>query len=246
MSPQSRAIALRFGAFAAIIAVIIVLGQCQPVIEAVFAAEQKISGTKWGALLYPLLFAVCNILLLPGGILAVGAGFFFGLWWGFALTMAGNFLGTVVAFWVSRRLGREWIEQKMAGNAQLRALDRAIERRGWKIIFWSQLHPLFPTSLLNYIYGITRVRFGQCLLWVTLARVPGLFLYAYFGTLAQFGVRLLRGETRPAQVEYVLWAGGLAVTLLVSAALGIIAYRIVREVMRSSESAGSMPGRSVF
>ena len=29
-----------------------------------------------GAVCYPLLFAACNILLLPGGILAVGGGFF--------------------------------------------------------------------------------------------------------------------------------------------------------------------------
>jgi hypothetical protein len=44
----------------------------------------------WGAVCYPLLFAACNILLLPGGILAVGGGFFFGLWWGFFIVLVGN------------------------------------------------------------------------------------------------------------------------------------------------------------
>ena len=39
--------------------------------------ERVISLGAWAGIFYPLLFAACNILLLPGGILAVGGGFFF-------------------------------------------------------------------------------------------------------------------------------------------------------------------------
>ena len=104
-----------------------------------------------------------------------------------------------------------------------------IERDGWKIIFLSQVHPLFPTSLLNYLYGITRIRFGTCLLWIALGQAPGLFLYAYLGTLSQFSLDILGGKSHPLPHEYILWIGGLLVTLALTVVLARIALRFLAE-----------------
>ncbi len=188
----------------------------------------------WGAVLYPVLLAFCNLLLLPGGILAIGSGLFFGPWWGFFLVWIGNVIGAATAFQIGRRVGRRWIERKMQSERKWVALDEAIAREGWKIIFLSQVHPLFPTSLLNYIYGVTRIGFGKCLLWVALGQAPGLFLYTYVGTLAQFGIKLFRGATHPQPVEYVVWIGGLAVTFGVTIALGRLALKLMAEVERTA------------
>ena len=54
-------------------------------------------------------------------------------------------------------------------------------RQGPWIIFLSQVHPLFPTSLLNYLYGLTRVPVRTCVLWIALGQIPGMFLYAFLG-----------------------------------------------------------------
>jgi uncharacterized membrane protein YdjX (TVP38/TMEM64 family) len=115
------------------------------------------------------------------------------------------------------------------------ALDEAIGREGWKIIFLSQIHPLFPTSLLNYLYGVTRIRFGVCLLWIALGQAPGLFLYAYLGTLAQLGLRLWRGQSHPLFHEYVIWIGGLVLTIAVTTALGRIALRLLAEAEKTAQ-----------
>ena len=123
--------------------------------------------------------------------------------------LAGNVGGAAVAFLISRKLGRGWVEKRFFQHRKWAALDAAIARDGWKIIFLSQVHPLFPSSLLNYLYGITRIRFGTCMLWIALGQAPGLFLYAYLGTLTQLGIRLLRGQTHPQPIEYVIWIGGL-------------------------------------
>jgi len=56
----------------------------------------------WSGIVYPLAYALCNLLLLPGGILSMGSGFFFGLWWGFFLILVGNLLGAALAFAVAR------------------------------------------------------------------------------------------------------------------------------------------------
>src|SRR5581483_4893608 len=101
---------------------------------------------------------------------------------GFSLMLVGNVISAALSFVVSRKLARNWVAKKIAANPKLTVLDKAIAREGWKMIFWSQLHPLFPTSLLMYFYGATQIDFWRCMLWATLARAPGLFLYAYFGT----------------------------------------------------------------
>ncbi len=201
-----------------------------PIAEWIGWAQKRIAemGTM-GGVLYPVLFAGCNVLLLPGGVIAMGSGLFFGLWWGTALNVIGTVIGAAVAFGISRKLGRSWLEQRLLRHEKWAALDHAIAREGWKIILLSQIHPLFPTSLLNYLYGVTRIRFSTCLLWIAIGQTPGLFLYAYLGTLAQLGLRLWRGQTDPYPHEYVIWIGGLVLTAVATTLLGRLALRLLAE-----------------
>jgi uncharacterized membrane protein YdjX (TVP38/TMEM64 family) len=184
----------------------------------------------WSGIVYPLAYALCNLLLLPGGILSMGGGFFFGLWWGFFLVLIGNLLGAALAFLIARKIGRQRIEKLLSSNRRLRILDQTIARHGWKIVLLSQLNPLAPSSLLNYLYGLTRVRLGRCLLWVALGQTPGLFLYAFMGTLGQFGVEMVRGVRRPNPNDFLLWGGGFIVTIFTTWMLGMVARRIMGEV----------------
>src|SRR5467141_4534371 len=190
--------------------------------------ERVMQWGAWGAICYPLLFAVCNILLLPGGVLAVGGGFFFGLWWGFLIVFAGNVLGAAISLALSRWVARRWFRRRLSQNATLRALGPALERESWKIILLSQLHPLFPTSLLNYFYGLTRIRFGTYMFWASIGRMPGLFFYVYVGTLGQLAVRIMRGENYPRTIEYWIWGGVVVTTILLLIVLVRIAYRAIQ------------------
>jgi uncharacterized membrane protein YdjX (TVP38/TMEM64 family) len=200
--------------------------------------ERVMHWGAWSAVCYPLLYACCNVLLLPGGFLSIGGGFFFGLWWGFLITLVGNVGGAAISFFISRWLGRRWLRRRLMRNSTLEALEPAVEREGWKIILLSQLHPLFPTSLLNYLYGLTTIRFRTCMLWVAIGQAPGLFLYAYLGTLGQLGLNLVRGKSHPRGVEYIIWGGGLLTSVLVLVVLGRIALRLLQE----AEDAGRTDG----
>jgi uncharacterized membrane protein YdjX (TVP38/TMEM64 family) len=236
MSKVGRAMCWQVGALVAAIALAVVISRYLPVVNFIEASQQRVMAWgAWGAICYPLLFAICNILLLPGGILAVGGGFFFGLWWGFFIVMVGNILATAVSFTLSRGIARRWFRQRLSGNPTLRALAPAVERESWKLILLSQLHPLFPTSLLNYFYGLTRIRFGSYMLWASIGRVPGLFLYVYVGTLGQFAVRIMRGKSYPRMIEYWIWGGAFVTTVLLLLVLGRIAYRAIQTSHNSSE-----------
>src|SRR5689334_11280904 len=191
----------------------------------------------WSAICYPILYACCNVLPLPGGVLSIGGGFFFGLWWGFFIILIGNVTGAAISFLLSR-LGRRWLKRRFRSNRTLNVLEPAVEREGWKFILLSQLHPLFPTSLLNYLYGLTTIRFRTCMLWVAIGQVPGLFLYAYAGTLGQLGLNLLRGKSHPHAVEFWIWLGGFVLAVLTLFLVGRIALRILREVEESRDRLG--------
>jgi uncharacterized membrane protein YdjX (TVP38/TMEM64 family) len=229
MPKVSRAICWQVGALVIAIALVIVLSRFLPIVSFIETSQQRVmSWGAWGAVCYPLLFAACNILLLPGGILAVGGGFFFGLWWGFFIVLVGNFVATAISFALSRWIARRWFRKKLSRNPTLQALGPAVERESWKIILLSQLHPLFPTSLLNYFYGITRIPFGSYMLWATIGRAPGLFLYVYVGTLGQFAVRIMRGKNYPRTIEYWIWGGAFVTTALLLIVLGRMAYAAIQ------------------
>src|SRR6266478_1405538 len=238
MSKISCAICYQVGALVLAIALAIALSRFFPVVNFIEALEQRVmSWGAWAAVCYPLLFALCNILLLPGGILAVGGGFFFGLWWGFLIVFAGNVVATAISFALSRSIARRWFQRKLSGNPTIRALGPAVERESWKIILLSQLHPLFPTSLLNYFYGLTRIRFGSYMLWASIGRIPGIFLYAYVGTLGQLAVRIMRGENYPRTIEYWIWGGVFVTTILLLIVLGRVAYGVIQTSQAAARSA---------
>ena len=208
-----------------------------PLVEVLASVQQHVmQWGAWSAIWYPVLYACCNVLLLPGGALSVGAGFFFGLWWGFFIALVGNVGGAAIAFFISRLLGRSWLGRILFRNRTFVALEPAIEKEGWKIILLSQLHPLFPTSLLNYLYGLTRIRFRTCMLWVAIGQAPGLFLYSYLGTLGQLGLNLVRGKSHPRTIEYWVWLGGFGSAALILIFLGRIALRLIRRAQEEGNS----------
>jgi uncharacterized membrane protein YdjX (TVP38/TMEM64 family) len=238
-----RAVYLQLAGFVLVIVVFALLSHFFPLVDVVTRLQQYVTGLgAWSAVWYPLLFAACNILLLPGGILSVGAGFFFGLWWGFLIVLVGNSIGAAISFALSHWLGRRYLEARLADSPMLKVLDNAVARDAWKIIFLSQLHPLFPTSLLNYLFGLTRIRFWAYMLWTAVGRAPGLFLYTYLGTLGQLGLNLARGRSHPRIVEYWTWGGAFAITVL----LFILLTRMALDAVRASRLGAPEPkARSV-
>src|SRR5438034_11124685 len=246
MPKVPRSLYWQAAALLLVIALVWALSRFFPVVDFIAVLQQRVMSLgAWAAICYPLLFAACNILLLPGGILAVGSGFFCGLWWGFLIVFAGNIVGTAISFALSRSIARRWFQQRLSSNPTLRALEPAVERESWKIILLSQLHPLFPTSLLNYFYGLTRIRFSSYMFWASIGRIPGLFLYVYVGTLGQLGLRLMRGRSQPRLIEYWTWGGAFVTTALLSVVLGRIAYRAIQTSRDLAETTPAIAERVV-
>src|SRR6266481_1924128 len=120
MVEARRAVYLQLASLGLAIALLVVISRFFPVVDLVASAQRRVSGLgAWSVICYPLLFAACNVLLLPGGILCVGAGFFFGLWWGFFIVLLGNSISAAFSFALSRWLGKRLIERSESANRML-------------------------------------------------------------------------------------------------------------------------------
>ena len=116
---------------------------------------------SWGLLapvLYMIFYTVAQSLFLPGLPITIAGGILFGPFWGVVYTITGSTLGACLAFLISRYLAREWIEGKLK-SPRWKKLDDGVERHGWKVVALSRLIPLFPFNLLNYAFGLTKVKF---------------------------------------------------------------------------------------
>ena len=246
----TRAILAQVGGLGLFALFAVVLGQFFPLDQIIFRLGESVARYQpWSTVLYPLALALANLLLLPGGLLIVGGGFLFGLWRGFLLVLAGNLVGAAVAFFVTRKFARGWVEQRFLQDPKWRTLDLAIAREGWKIVFLTQLNPLAPTSLINYFYGATRMRFSVCMLWIAIGQIPGMFLYAYLGSMGRISWKLWREGAGFHEGAYWLWLAGLFLALALTIALARIALRLLEEarsrVLSDAAAATSRPEKLV-
>ncbi|MBA2241473.1 MAG: TVP38/TMEM64 family protein, partial [Chthoniobacterales bacterium] len=120
MLPARRAVFIQFGGLLIVAGFLYGLSRFFPVADLLAEVQEHVMRWgAWSAICYPLLYACCNVLLLPGGFLSVGGGFFFGLWWGFLIILVGNVAGAALSFYISRWIGKRWLRRRLLQNATL-------------------------------------------------------------------------------------------------------------------------------
>jgi uncharacterized membrane protein YdjX (TVP38/TMEM64 family) len=188
-----------------------------------------------GIFIFIAVYAVATVLLAPGSILTIGAGFAFGLWKGFFAVSAGATLGAALAFLVARFIARGKVEAIAQRDEKFRQIDNAIGKQGAKLIFLLRLSPVIPFNLSNYFYGLTGVKFWPYVLASWIGMMPGTFLYVYIGTAGKAAVAAAAG-TESMQHGWQYWTFlsiGLAATIIVT----IWVTKIARDALRKTEAA---------
>ena len=186
----------------------------------------------WGAFI--ALYIVAAVLLLPGLILTIAAGFIFGLPAGVVLVSLSSVLGATAAFLIGRFIARDWVAARVDGWRLFGALDAAIARRGFLIVLLVRLSPVFPFNLLNYALGLTAVRVRDYVLASWIGMFPGTVLYVWAGSFAQTLTAAAEGDVETGLAGQLLFVLGLVATLAVT----IVVTRLARrELDRQLEQA---------
>ncbi|MBI5238339.1 MAG: TVP38/TMEM64 family protein [Deltaproteobacteria bacterium] len=157
----------------------------------------------WGPLVYILIYSSAPVFLLPGEPITMIGGIMFGPFWGVVYAIIGANIGSAAAFLFARRMGRAWVEGFLKAG-RLARLDQEVEKQGWKIVAFTRLIPLFPYNLLNYSFGLTKIRFTHYLLATFVFMMPGIIAYVLFSSSI---LDILRGRiTREFTIGVILVA----------------------------------------
>ncbi len=184
-----------------------------------------------GIFIFIAVYAAATVLLAPGAILTIGAGFAFGLWKGFLAVSAAATLGASLAFLVARFVARDKIEAMARRNPKFQRIDNAIGKKGAKLVFLLRLSPVIPFNLSNYFYGLTAVKFWPYVLASWIGMMPGTFLYVYIGTAGKAAISAASGEAVKQGWQYWTFISvGLVGTIVVT----IWVTKIARDALKKT------------
>ncbi|WP_366656951.1 TVP38/TMEM64 family protein [Fodinicurvata sp. EGI_FJ10296] len=191
-----------------------------------------------GYIVFFALYVLFTVLFLPGFIFTLGGGALFGLGTGFVVVSLGSTVGACAAFLIGRFLARDMVARRVAGSPRFSAIDSAVGRQGWKIVFLTRLSPVFPFNLINYAYGLTRIPFLHYALATWIGMMPGTLVYVYLGSLAGDVARAAVGDRPDASgLETATQVVGLMATVAVTWYITRIARRALREALPEDERA---------
>src|SRR5881394_654263 len=177
----------------------------------------------WGPVIFVGIYIVATVFFIPGSVLTLGAGAVFGVGLGSVCVSISATLGATAAFLVGRYLARDAISRKIAKNEKFATIDRAVADEGWKIVLLTRLSPVFPFTLLNYAFGLTRVKLGHYVLASWIGMIPGTVMYVYLGSLVNVGA----GHRQRTTGEWVLYGVGLLATVTVT----VFVTRLARKAL---------------
>ncbi len=169
-----------------------------------------------GLLVFVGVYVAATMCLVPSWLLKYGAGFAFGLVKGSLVALVGATAGAILSFFIARHWGREAVRRRLAGKEVFQMVEDAVDRKGAKIVFLMRLCPVLPGGALNYLFGLTAVRFRSFLHASWLAMAPSIFLYAYVGyaSRTELGAAFRHGW---GVARFGLWGVGLVAAALVVA-----------------------------
>ena len=131
-------------------------------------------------LLAPMVYVLLQALQvvvapIPGHVMGLVSGYLFGAGWGTAISVSGAVIGSYVAFLLSRRFGRPFVERVIHRDA-LDQFDSITHQHGLLALFLVFLVPGLPDDVICFTAGLTDLRIDRMVFVSFVGRLPGFFL----------------------------------------------------------------------
>lgn len=214
-------------AFALLVVAAVVAWYVLPIEEWVldFTAWIESLGAS-GVIAFGIVYVVGTLLMAPASVMSITAGLAFGLW-GVPFVLAAGTTGAALAFLLARYVAHERVTQALEGHPNFKAVGRAIDEEGWKVVGLMRLSPPVPFAVTNYFFGVTNVGFWPFVLTTLIGIVPATLVYVNLGAMGQAAVTGREGHA----MRWVLLALGLVATV----AAAVLVTRKAKEKLRGAE-----------
>lgn len=133
----------------------------------------------WAPVVYILVYLLAGLLFVPATPLTVAGGVLFGTFAGTMYALLASSGTSVLSFLIARYVGADWLRRRQ--GRWLHRLLHGVEAEGWRFVALVRLVPVLPFGLVNYGFGLTRLRLPMYLSVTALCMLPGTFAYAWLG-----------------------------------------------------------------
>ena len=177
--------------------------------------QEWIEQLGWaGYVMFILIHTASMIAVTPRSVLAVAAGLIFGPVAGVILVTISSISGASVTFLLARYLARDTVERWFSKHKQLENFYHMAETRGAEMIAITRLVPILPATVLNYGFGLTKMRFSKYFLWSILCMIPGTFIYVLGANVV---TKIISNAAIPMELAAVLVAAVIICVLFIIA-----------------------------
>ncbi|MBI4040917.1 MAG: TVP38/TMEM64 family protein [Deltaproteobacteria bacterium] len=132
--------------------------------------------------LYILLFTVGTVLCIPATFFSFLGGIGFDVTEGTLLSLLGSNLGAWACYFISRSLSKPFVEHYLAGSMEY--FIQRLSKKGFSVVVWIRLLPLFPYSLQNYAFGLSKVKWRDYFFGNLVGMFPWSFGLVTLGDIA--------------------------------------------------------------
>ena len=170
-----------------------------------------------GPVVFIAIYAGATVAALPGLAITIFAGAIFGSLVGVIVVSIASTLGASMAFLIARYFARDATAKWLAKREKFKKLDDLTEKHGAIIVAIVRLVPFFPFNLVNYGFGLTKVRFWTYVFWSWLCMLPATILYI---VLTDAVIQTIVSKKVPWTLIGIVIAVGILLVLLVKFARG--------------------------
>jgi len=146
--------------------------------------------------------------ILPMVVFVMANAAAFGLWKGFFISWLGASLGSLIVFWLTRRIGQQRFFRFVRRHQKVRRFMHWIERRGFGPLFLLYCFPFTPSALVNIVAGLSGISRQQFVLAVLLGKMVMIFTISFIGYDIVALVRQPLRTVGIAGVVLLLWYAG--------------------------------------
>jgi uncharacterized membrane protein YdjX (TVP38/TMEM64 family) len=155
-----------------------------------------------------VVFTIATVLMMPGWIFMVAAGYLFGVATGGLLAFVANLAGAVAAFFVARTWARDWVKQKIDHSPRFSGFDAAVSKRGIYTVMFARL-ALLPNNLINYACGVTGMQLRDFMIGTGIGIAPVLVVNVLVGASTMDLVAAVDGDGAGEQRPPLLLIGAI-------------------------------------
>jgi uncharacterized membrane protein YdjX (TVP38/TMEM64 family) len=194
-----------------------------------------------GTLLFIVLLTCCTLIMIPPSILIFVCGYVFAQVSGLAMgipaavlaSFAGCAVGAILAFLRARYMMRDLFQLFSKRYKIIRAVDKALQHNGFRVMVLLRLCPVVPFNGLNYIGGVTSISMEHFVLGLV-GTLPLLIFTVVLGATAE---SLLVTQDDLTVQEYTIRKIWMVTGLLfVMIAVIITLYKAKKELIRELEA----------